>query len=82
MIHDTQSAKISQKKDEHNIYVIMKTMCPLDYHHNGFVAIHVYGYTLVVLAGTKEPKSVQEGSDNYPQNSPKTVMMGTSAYKG
>ena len=38
----------------------MKTMCPLDYHHNGFVPNHVYGYTLVVLAGTKEAKSVQE----------------------
>ena len=28
MIHDTQSAEISQKQDERNIYVIMKTMCP------------------------------------------------------
>ena len=27
MIHNTQSAQISQKQDEHNIYVIMKTMC-------------------------------------------------------
>ena len=31
------------------IYVIMKTMCPPGYHHNGFVATHVlehmmYGY--------------------------------------
>ena len=40
MIHDTQSAQISQKQDEHNIYVIMKTMCPPGYHHNGFVATH------------------------------------------
>ena len=23
------------------IYVIMKTMCPPGYHHNGFVATHV-----------------------------------------
>ena len=30
MIHDTQSAQISQKQDRHNIYVIMKTMCPPD----------------------------------------------------
>ena len=35
------------------IYVIMKTMCPPDYHHNGFVATHalghmMYGYTLLV----------------------------------
>ena len=53
MIHDTQSAQISQKQDERNIYVIMKTMCPPGYHHNGFVATHVlghmmYGYTLLV----------------------------------
>ena len=53
MIHDTQSAQISQKHDEHNIYVIVKTMCPPGYHHNGFVATHalrpmMYGYTLLV----------------------------------
>ena len=53
MIHDTQSAQISQKQDERNIYVIMKTMCPPDYHHNGFVATHalghmMYGSTLLV----------------------------------
>ena len=49
MIHDRQSAQISQKQDEHNIYVIMKTMCPPGYHRNGFVATHalrhmMYGY--------------------------------------
>ena len=27
-IHDKQSDQISQKQDEHNTYVIMKTMCP------------------------------------------------------
>ena len=32
------------------IYAIMKTMCPLGYAHNGFVATHalghmMYGYT-------------------------------------
>ena len=53
MIHDTQSAQISQKQDERNIYVIMKTMCPPGYHHNGFVATHalghmMHGYTLLV----------------------------------
>ena len=25
------------------IYVIMKTMCPPGYHHNGFVATHALG---------------------------------------
>ena len=53
MIHDPQSAQISQKQDERNIYVIMKTMCPPGYHHNGFVATHalghmIYGSTLLV----------------------------------
>ena len=55
MIHDTQSAQISQKQDEHNIYVIMKTMCPPGYHHNGFVATHALGhmsYTFWVSIGT------------------------------
>ena len=38
-------------QDEHNIYAIMKTMCPPGYHHNGFVAPHalghmMYGYTI------------------------------------
>ena len=28
MIHDTQSAQISQKQNEQNIYVIVKTMYP------------------------------------------------------
>ena len=36
-----------------HIYVIMKTMCPPGYHHNGVVATHavghmMYGYTLPV----------------------------------
>ena len=35
------------------VCVIMKTMCPPGYHHNGFVATHalghmMYGYTLLV----------------------------------
>ena len=40
----------------YNLYIIniiMKTMCPLGYHHNGFVETHalglmMYGYTLLV----------------------------------
>ena len=46
MIHDTQSAQISQKQDEPNIFVIMKTMCPPGYHHNGFVATHALGHMM------------------------------------
>ena len=49
MIHDTQSAQISQKQDERNIYVIMKTMCPPGYHHNGFVATHALGHMMYGL---------------------------------
>ena len=37
----------------YDIYVIMKTIFPPGYHHNGFVATHalghmIYGYTLLV----------------------------------
>ena len=46
MIHDTASAQISQNEDEHNIHVIMKTMCPAGYHHNGFVASHGLGHLM------------------------------------
>ena len=47
-----QSAQIWQKQDGHNIYAIMKTMCPPNYHHNGFVATHALGYkALVAITG-------------------------------
>ena len=53
MIHDTESAEMSQKQDKHNIYVIMNKMCPRGYHHNDIVAAHapghmMYGYLLLV----------------------------------
>ena len=37
----------------YNVYVIMKTMYPPGYHHDGFVATHalghmMYGYALLV----------------------------------
>ena len=58
MIHTIQSAQISQKQDERNLYAIMKTMCPPGYHHNGFVATDalghmMYGYTLLVPMNQK-----------------------------
>ena len=28
------------------MYVIMKTMCPPGYHHNGFVATHALGHMM------------------------------------
>ena len=46
MIDGIQSAQISQKQDGHNIYAIMKTMCPLGYHHNGFEATHALGHMM------------------------------------
>ena len=48
MIHDKQSAQISQKQDERNIYVIMKTMRPPGYHHNGFVALRHMMYGIYI----------------------------------
>ena len=48
MIRDTQSAQISQKQDGRNIYAIKKTMCPLRYHHNGFIATHALGHMIYV----------------------------------
>ena len=44
MIHNTQSAQISQKQDGRDIYAIMKTICPPGYHHNGFVVTHALGH--------------------------------------
>ena len=41
---DTQSPQISQKQDGRNIYIILKTMCSPDYHHNGFMATHALGH--------------------------------------
>ena len=46
MNNATQSAQISQKQDEHNVYVIMKTICTSGYHRNGFVATHALGYMM------------------------------------
>ena len=46
VIHDTQSAQISQKQDGHNMYVIMKTMWHPGYYHNGFVATHTLGHMM------------------------------------
>ena len=47
MIYDTQSAQISQKQDERNIYSIVKTMAPSGYYHSGFVATHALGHKFI-----------------------------------
>ena len=31
------------------LYVIMKTMCPPGYHHNGFVATHALGHVYIYI---------------------------------
>ena len=51
MIHDTESAQTLPKQDGRNIYVIMKTMCPLGYQHM------MYGYTLLVPMNQECSKS-------------------------
>ena len=50
-----------------DIYVIMKTMCPPGYHHNGFVATYalahmMYGYGYAHLASMRFEHSVCHGS--------------------
>ena len=47
------------------IYVIMKTMCPPGYHHNGFAAIHALGqmicsYTLLVPVNQRVLKKLSK----------------------
>ena len=37
--HAGQSAQISQKQDEHNIHIIMKTKCFPGCHHNSMFSI-------------------------------------------
>ena len=49
MIHDTQSAQISQRRVGCNIYAIMKTMSPPGYHHNSFVTTHALGHMMYGL---------------------------------
>ena len=49
MIRDAQSAQISQKQDECNLYAIMKTVRPPGYHHyhhNCFLATHALGHIM------------------------------------
>ena len=45
------------------IYVIMKTLCPPGYHHNGFVATHALGHMMYsiyiiikIIVKQKKPK--------------------------
>ena len=63
MIRNTQSAQISQKTDESNIYAMKKAMCPPSYHHNGFVATDalghmIYDYILLVPMNQKVLKKL------------------------
>ena len=67
MIHDTQSAQISQKQDEHNIYiyVIMKTMCPPTYDLNGFVVTHAFGNMMYGSCAQAHALSQNHCGDNW-----------------
>ena len=45
VIHIIQSLclrYIKGSKGGRSIYVIVKAMCPLDHHHNGFLFIYIY----------------------------------------
>ena len=63
MIHDAQNPQIFQKQDGHNIYTIMKTMWPLTYHHNGFIAIHALGHMMYGLFA-QVPQLLQRHCDD------------------
>ena len=50
------------------VCVIMKTMCPPGYHHNGFVATHalghmMYRYTLLVPINQRVLSKLSKGYD-------------------
>ena len=45
----TESAHISMKQIEHNIYVVMKTMCTPCYHQNGFAATLALGQMMYIM---------------------------------
>ena len=45
---DTESAQNSQIRDGRNISVIIKTMFPPAYQHNGFVATHALGHMVCI----------------------------------
>ena len=49
MIHNTQSAQISQKQVGDNRYSIMRTMYPPRYHRKSLVVTHVLGYMMYVM---------------------------------
>ena len=46
----THIAQIPQEQDRHNIYAILKTMCPPCYHINSFVATHALGHIMNKVA--------------------------------
>ena len=48
VIHDSQYTDCSNlTKAEHNMYGIIKIMCPTGYHHNTFVATYPSSHTTV-----------------------------------
>ena len=71
MIHNTQSAQISQKRDGHNIYVIMKTMCP---HHNVFVATHAIGHVMYFTHNVHTQKLNKTNKQTHKKQSKKEML--------
>ena len=47
--HNTQRPQISQKQDVCNRNLIMKTMCPRGFRHDGFVATDALGHKISKL---------------------------------
>ena len=62
------SAQISQKQDEHNIYVIMKTMCLPGYHHL-YIYIHIYIYMYTpMITSQNSIRNVSVATDEGPSS--------------
>ena len=55
--------RVLKSQDGHNIYVIMKTMCPPGYHYNGFVAAHAFGHIMYRCAQVHELPQGQCGDN-------------------
>ena len=57
----TEREKETERQRE--MYVIMKTICPPGYHHNGFVATHALGHMMYAhLASMRFEHSLCRGS--------------------
>ena len=73
MIHNIESAQISDKQDGYNRYVIMKTVRPPGYHNNkSFLAtlVHVHDVRIVHRASSLYIRTCWKshiGNNTYPK---------------